>query len=156
MCNKTQAILYKEWIPQEWIKATPDRNGYLKEGTGVTSDFVNEGELIQWGTDYKEFESGPGMYTVAVVKLKDGTIKMIHPTLIKFVISEETKPTEEFKGDPTEFCRPREWWKNKEFRERIQEVIDRVEFIMTTCTDEKVKQGQEQALRVIKAARDQS
>lgn len=30
----------------------------------------------QWGTNYEEFESGPGNYTVAIVELPDGRIVM--------------------------------------------------------------------------------
>lgn len=34
------------------------------------------GYFHQWGTNYEEFESGPGNYTVAIVELPDGRIVM--------------------------------------------------------------------------------
>ena len=36
---------------------------------------VGRGEFHQWGVDYEEFESGPGMYSTAIVEMPDGTIK---------------------------------------------------------------------------------
>lgn len=43
------------------------------------------GRFHCWGIDYQEFESGPGMYTVAIVELDDGSVKVIHPTDVRFM-----------------------------------------------------------------------
>jgi hypothetical protein len=39
-----------------------------------------------WGTDFEEFEGGPGNTTVAVVEFPDGTIATALPTLVRFEV----------------------------------------------------------------------
>ncbi|MEV9060044.1 hypothetical protein AB0118_07380 [Klebsiella quasipneumoniae] len=46
---------------------------------------TREGLFHQWGTDYEEFETGPGNMTVAVVEFPDGTVETFLPYLIKFI-----------------------------------------------------------------------
>lgn len=38
-----------------------------------------------WSVDYQEFDNGPGQYPIAIVEGKDGIVKLVHPTLIKFL-----------------------------------------------------------------------
>jgi len=57
--------------------------GYTLEPTGEV------GLFHQFGIDYEEFESGPGMFTTAVVELPDGTVKNIYVENIKFLDKEE-------------------------------------------------------------------
>lgn len=49
------------------------RGKYFKDGS--SHDF-KIGRFHQWGSDYEEFESGPGNYSVAIVELPDGTVVM--------------------------------------------------------------------------------
>ena len=57
------------------------------EGTGCyDSDFSTPGYFHQFAPDYDEFESGPGNKTVAIIENEDGTIVMLPPNLIKFVL----------------------------------------------------------------------
>ncbi|CAH5462713.1 TPA: hypothetical protein N0X70_001533 [Enterobacter roggenkampii] len=46
---------------------------------------VIEGLFHQWGSDFEEFETGPGNMTVAIVELPDGTVETFVPHLIKFI-----------------------------------------------------------------------
>lgn len=39
-----------------------------------------------WGTEYDEYESGPGNRSVAIVELPDGTIKTVPPHLVRFEV----------------------------------------------------------------------
>lgn len=43
------------------------------------------GKFHCWGSSYKEFESGPGNYSVAIIELEDGRIKQIVPDDVQFV-----------------------------------------------------------------------
>lgn len=39
-----------------------------------------------WGLDFEDFgEHGPGMYSIAIVELEDGTIEKVEPEEVKFV-----------------------------------------------------------------------
>lgn len=42
-----------------------------------------------WGTDYDEFESGPGNYTVAIVEYENGEVGSVRAELIKFMEPEK-------------------------------------------------------------------
>jgi len=44
-----------------------------------------EGIFVQYGTDYEEFETGPGNMTTAIVEMPDGTVKNHPVDLIQFV-----------------------------------------------------------------------
>ena len=50
-----------------------------------------EGKFHGWGSDYEEFESGPGNYTVAIVELPDGKVETVPPYLIRFLDSDIAK-----------------------------------------------------------------
>ena len=39
----------------------------------------------QFGSDYEEFESGPGNFTTAIVELSDGTIRSVPVEHIRFL-----------------------------------------------------------------------
>ena len=54
-----------------------------KDGQWVNEKF--EGLFHEWGTDYEEFESGPGNYSVAIVELPDGRIITPRPNDIQFL-----------------------------------------------------------------------
>ena len=43
------------------------------------------GEFHQWGSDYEEFETGPGNYTVGIVEDSDGKIHQPFPENIVFL-----------------------------------------------------------------------
>jgi len=50
-----------------------------------------EGFFHGWGSNYDEFESGPGNYSIAIVEFDDGTIKSIPVEKIRFIKSLEVK-----------------------------------------------------------------
>jgi len=50
---------------------------------------IGTGKFHQWGSEFMEFESGPGNYTVAIIELPDGTIQKYEPTMIEFDDQEE-------------------------------------------------------------------
>ena len=45
---------------------------------------IGEGKFHQWGTDFEEFDTGPGNYTVAIIELSDGNIETFTPDMIRF------------------------------------------------------------------------
>lgn len=47
-----------------------------------------KGIFHQFGIDHIEYESGPGMFTTAVVEMDDGTVRNIQVELIKFLDKE--------------------------------------------------------------------
>ena len=49
-----------------------------------------EGDFIQYGTDYEEFETGPGNFTTAVIEMPDGTVKNLALDLIQFLTTAST------------------------------------------------------------------
>ncbi len=49
------------------------------------SEIKTEGLFHCWGTDFVEFESGPGNYTIAIVELPGGRIVKSAPTDIRFL-----------------------------------------------------------------------
>lgn len=46
---------------------------------------VGIGEFQQYGSDYEEFESGPGNFTTAIVEMPDGTVVNVAVDLIQFM-----------------------------------------------------------------------
>lgn len=52
---------------------------------------LREGRFHQWGSEYEEFESGPGNYTVAVIEFADGTIGTVMPENIRFLDGEDAQ-----------------------------------------------------------------
>lgn len=48
-----------------------------------------DGLFHQWGSDFKEFDAGPGNYTVAIVELPDGSI--VTPDADKIIFIQEDK-----------------------------------------------------------------
>jgi hypothetical protein len=64
---------------------TVDYWEYEKQDDGHF-DRVEKGLAIfhEFGTDYEEFESGPGNFSTAIIQLPDGTIKNIPVEHIKF------------------------------------------------------------------------
>lgn len=51
---------------------------------------IGRGVFKGWGSDYEEFEAGPGVFTAAIVEMDDGTVKLVHPNMMQFV-----QPTED-------------------------------------------------------------
>lgn len=52
---------------------------------------VAAGRLHGWGVEYVEFETGPGNSTVAIVEHSDGSVTLIHPSLIRFLDSKDAQ-----------------------------------------------------------------
>lgn len=77
-----QKILFKKYIKIEYIKEEGNNFQTKKEGTGIYSDYVNEGILLKWGVDG---DGEGGSCTCGVVLLPDNTIELIYAPHIKFV-----------------------------------------------------------------------
>lgn len=74
-------VVFKQWIPRK-----SDEKHQIIKGTGKYSDnFSQHGKFHQWASDYEEFETGPGNYTVALIELPGGTIEKVLPENIKFI-----------------------------------------------------------------------
>lgn len=56
-----------------------------KGGERLTIKSTVEGLFHQWGSEFEEFENGPGNYTVAIVELDDGVIETFQPRFVKFI-----------------------------------------------------------------------
>jgi len=41
--------------------------------------------FLGWGVDYEELESGAATFTAAIVQKSDGSVGLIHPSLIQFI-----------------------------------------------------------------------
>jgi hypothetical protein len=54
-------------------------------GNRKTIETKVDGLFHQWGSEYEEFETGAGNYSVALIELDDGTIEAFLPQLIKFI-----------------------------------------------------------------------
>lgn len=59
---------------------------WVGDGIGGNNK-VSEGKAIfhGFGVAYKEFETGPGNYSTAIIELHDGTVKNIPVEMVKFV-----------------------------------------------------------------------
>ena len=65
----------------ECKRVTYEYNGSVRNKRETTI----EGLFHQWGSDFEEFECGPGNMTVAIVELPDGTVETFAPINIKFL-----------------------------------------------------------------------
>jgi hypothetical protein len=65
----------KKWIPYT-SKDEPGHYEYTEVGAALFHKF---------STEYEEFENGPGNYTVAVIELGNGEVKLVSPDCIKFM-----------------------------------------------------------------------
>ena len=55
---------------------------YYKDGQFHEFDL---GYFHQWGSDYEEFETGPGNFTIAIVELPDGRVITAMASDIQFL-----------------------------------------------------------------------
>ena len=51
-------------------------------------DMIEKGEAVfhQFGTDFEEFESGPGLFPVAIVEFPDGHIETPRAEWVRFLV----------------------------------------------------------------------
>ncbi len=76
-------IKFKKFIPVIWEIA--NRVKTQKKGTGCWEDgFSGKGLFHQWASDYDEYETNAGNFTVALIELKDGTVQKVTPENLKF------------------------------------------------------------------------
>ena len=61
----------------EWKQVKGERH-YEKVDAGT-------GEFCEWGCDYEEFETGAGNYSIAIVKMPDGTVKTPRADMVEFI-----------------------------------------------------------------------
>ena len=50
---------------------------------------IGEATFHQFGTDYEEYETGPGNYTTAIVEWPDGRVESVRPEWVRFVTPNE-------------------------------------------------------------------
>lgn len=78
-------VKFKRYIKAVYLEPK-DGQRKVKPGTGkYEDDFNNEGVFLHWGLDFQELEFGVGTYSVALVKLEDGTIEEVTPNCLKFI-----------------------------------------------------------------------
>ena len=56
----------------------------IKDGSTFEKVVVGKGLFHKFGTDYEEFESGPGNYSTAIVEMPDGSVRNVSIDLIIF------------------------------------------------------------------------
>ena len=47
---------------------------------------IGQGKFHAWGMDYEEFETGPGMFSVAIVEKDNGEVLSVPVELIRFCV----------------------------------------------------------------------
>lgn len=57
----------------------------IPDKSGNNRQFFSNGLFHQWGSDYEEFEEGPGNYATAIVELPDGKIENVPAGDIEFL-----------------------------------------------------------------------
>lgn len=55
------------------------------EDRTYTKRIVKQGYFHQWGSDYEDYESGPGNFSTAIVEMDDGTVENVYVEMISFV-----------------------------------------------------------------------
>lgn len=70
-----QRVIIHRWAQE---KQEDGRMKSIRVETGTTGLFHG------WGTDYEEYEGGPGNYTVAIVEMADGSVELVPAPLVKF------------------------------------------------------------------------
>ena len=59
---------------------------YLKQENGCLElEETEEALFHEWGSNYEEFDSGPGNYSIAIVEFDDGKIQSIPVEQIRFI-----------------------------------------------------------------------
>ena len=89
-------VLMKKWIPAQFPNGANSVNCHtthrMISGTGTwAEEYTEPGMFHEWANAYTEFETGPGNYTVGIVELPNGTITLVEPSRLKFVVEEEEK-----------------------------------------------------------------
>lgn len=73
---KKRVLLYPCPVP-----TTPEDHEYCRKNYPPPV----EAKFIKYGVDFHEFDDGPGNFTSAILKLKDGTIVSRHVDCIRFL-----------------------------------------------------------------------
>ena len=58
----------------DWVKTN---------GSVAKEIMIGVGEFLAWGIDFTQTDTGPGMYSTAIVKMDDGHIKNVPVELIR-------------------------------------------------------------------------
>lgn len=53
---------------------------------GVDKIKNGEGNFIQYGTDWEEFDNGAVSYSTAIVEMEDGTVRNVPVDLVRFML----------------------------------------------------------------------
>lgn len=86
-------VLFSEHIPVEYV--TLGGNKVRVSGTGCWGPLAVEGVFHQWGFESTDGGESVATDTVAIIELKDGTVKLMPPSKIRFV---DYYPEEEKNG----------------------------------------------------------
>ena len=78
-------VMFKKWIPIEYLKSESGGAQRVKDTGCWEKEFSKEGKFHQWASNYEEFESGAGNFTVGLVELTTGEIESVFPSNLKFV-----------------------------------------------------------------------
>ena len=69
-----------------------NERGNIKQPSNLI--LAGKGLFHCWGSDFEEFETAPGNYTVGIVELMDGQIVKVCPALLRF----DEPPTSKSEG----------------------------------------------------------
>lgn len=79
-------VVWTPYVPASGNEpAKPSQKTMLELGTAT---------FHQFGTQYEEFENGPGNYTVAIVEWPGGRVEMVTPECIRFLDAPGGEPVE--------------------------------------------------------------
>lgn len=79
-------VLFKRWIPIEYIQADGGRRQPVKDTGCFEPEFNGSGFFHAWGSEADDQgEAGIATVTIALVELPDGTIESVYPHVLKFV-----------------------------------------------------------------------
>lgn len=77
-------VVYNKYIPVKFD------GGKQIFGTGKwEEEYPNRGYFHQWSVTWEEVGTGVGQHAVAVVENLDGTVEMVYPHQLKFVLENE-------------------------------------------------------------------
>lgn len=78
-------VLYKKWIPREYIKSESAGGTIPKPGTNCWGPIENKGFFHCWGLSSVDGGDSVATDSVAIIELEDGTVERVAPEAIQFV-----------------------------------------------------------------------
>jgi hypothetical protein len=78
-------VIIKRWVHDRIENGILIERAHYEEKPAV---------LLHWGIAYEELNNGTGMFTVAFVRLEDGSVYSVHPSEIRFIIDDKKSKLE--------------------------------------------------------------